>query len=216
MDVLLSFLLVIGCYLLGSVNGSILLTRVLRIRDIRLQGSGNAGATNMARIHGLGYGLLTLFLDMFKGFVCTQAGRLLLGDVGVMLGGMACLVGHCFPVFYGFKGGKGISVGAMLALAVDWRVCVAVFVAFFVVAPLSRKVSLGSVCACVTFPVASFLVGVSIPKLALALFTMVLILFQHRGNIRRLLNGTEPDFRAASPKKKKGRPPSESAFAAAI
>ena len=200
MDIVTSTLLVAGCYLLGSVNGSILLTRLLRIRDIRTQGSGNAGATNMARVHGLGYGLLTMFLDMLKGFLCTLAGRLLLGDMGILLGGLACLIGHCFPVFYRFKGGKGISVGAMLALAVDWKVFITVVVVFFAVALVSRKVSLGSVCTSIAFPIASFAFGESRAKIVLALCTMALIVFQHRGNIRRLLDGTEPDFRAAKPK----------------
>ena len=203
MKFLTYFLLIAGSYLIGSVNGSILLSRIFRIGDIRKQGSGNAGATNMARVYGWGYGIMTLCLDVLKGIVCTQLGAWLLGDIGVAVCGFACLLGHCFPIFYHFKGGKGISVGAALGFAIDWRVLVTIVCIFLIGALLSKKVSFGSVCAAVGIVVASFAFGVSTPKLILALCTMVLVLFQHRSNIRRLLNGTEPDFRAAKTKKTK-------------
>ena len=201
MDFLTYFFLIVGSYLVGSLNGSIVLSRLFRIGDIRKQGSGNAGATNMARVYGWGFGVMTLCFDVLKGVVCTQAGNWLLGDVGVAVCGFACLLGHCFPAFYHFKGGKGISVGAALGFAIDWRVLVTIVCIFLIGALVSKKVSLGSVCATIGIAVASFAFGVSTPKLILALCTMVLVLFQHRSNIRRLLNGTEPDFRAAKPKK---------------
>lgn len=186
-------------YLLGSVSFSILLSR-LRGSDVRSKGSGNAGATNMARIYGMGFGVMTLLGDALKAAVAIWVSRQLLGDWGLFTGGLFSMLGHCFPVFFRFRGGKGISVGAAVALAMDWRVFVTVVVVFFIVALLSRKVSLGSVCAAFSILIAALVFRVSPPELLLSVIGMVLVVFQHRENIRRLINGTEADFRAAKTK----------------
>ena len=187
-------------YLLGSLSASILLSRAALGGDVRSKGSGNAGATNMARVYGLGAGFLTLGCDMLKAILATWLGSLLLGDAGLALGGVCCMVGHCFPVFHGFKGGKGISAGAAIGLMIDWRVFVTIIAVFLIVAFLSRKVSLGSIAASVAITVASLIFAVSTPKLVLAIVAMCLAVFQHRGNISRLLKGTEPDFKPAKKK----------------
>lgn len=192
-------ILVVG-YLLGSVSASILLSRGIHGDDVRSKGSGNAGATNMARVYGLKAGFLTLGCDMLKALLATGFGWWLLGDLGLALGGMACITGHCFPVFHNFKGGKGISVGAALGLVIDWRVFLFIVAVFLIVAFLSKKVSLGSVSAAIGITVASLLFHVSTPRLVLAIYAMCLAVFQHRENIKRLLNGTEPDFKAAKSK----------------
>lgn len=192
-------------YLLGSLSASILLSRTAWGGDVRGKGSGNAGATNMARVYGLGAGFITLGCDMLKAILATWLGSLLLGDLGLALGGIACMLGHCFPVFHQFKGGKGISAGAALGLMIDWRVFVCIILVFLVVAFLSKKVSLGSISAAVAITVFSLIFGVSTPRLVLAIVAMCLAIFQHRGNIRRLLNGTEPDFKAAGTGKKQNR-----------
>lgn len=184
-------------FLLGSMSASILLSRLALGGDVRGKGSGNAGATNMARVYGWGMGLVTLACDMLKAFLATWIGSLLLGDVGLALGGICCMLGHCFPVFHKFKGGKGISAGAALGLMIDWKVFVCIIAVFLIVAFLSKKVSLGSIAACIAITVSSLIFGVGLPKVILAAFAMCLAIFQHRGNIRRLLNGTEPDFKAA-------------------
>ena len=188
-------------YLLGSLSASILLSRTAWGGDVRGKGSGNAGATNMARVYGLGAGFLTLGCDMLKALAATWLGSLLLGDVGLAVGGICCMLGHCFPVFHGFKGGKGISVGAALGLAIDWRVFLAILAVFLIAAFLSKKVSFGSICAAVAITVFSLVFAVSTPKLVLAVCGMTLALIQHRANIDRLIHGTEPDFKAADPKK---------------
>ena len=188
--------ILVGGYLLGSVSVSIIFSR-LKGRDVREQGSGNAGATNMARTFGLGAGFLTLAGDFMKAVIVMTVGRALAGDWGLMLGGAACITGHCFPVFYRFRGGKGISVGAAIGLAIDWRVFVGIVLVFLIAAFLSKKVSLGSVCAAVAVIVLSLLFGVSTPRLILAIYAAALALFQHRANIKRLIEGTEPDFKAA-------------------
>ena len=190
-------------YLLGSFSASILLSRLALGGDVRGKGSGNAGATNMARVYGLGAGFATLGCDMLKAILATWLGSLLLGDPGLALGGIFCMIGHCFPVFHKFKGGKGISVGAALGLMIDWRVFLCIIAVFLIVAFLSKKVSLGSIAASIAITVSSLLFGVSTPRLVLAIVAMCLAVFQHRGNIRRLLQGTEPDFKAARPKKEK-------------
>ena len=202
MEVLKYAAVVVAGYLLGSLSASILLSRTAWGSDVRKKGSGNAGATNMARVFGLGAGFLTLACDMLKAFLATWLGNYLLGDVGLALGGICCMLGHCFPVFHDFKGGKGISVGAALGLAIDWRVFVCIVAVFLIVAFLSKKVSLGSVSAAVAITVSSAVFAVGTPKLLLAATAMCLAIFQHRGNLRRLAAGTEPDFKAADEKKK--------------
>ncbi len=95
-------------YLLGSLNFSIILSKMIG-RDIRKQGSGNAGATNMTRVFGWAAGIATLIFDVLKAIAAMMIGRAMLGDTGICLGGMGSLVGHCWPIFHNFKGGKGIS-----------------------------------------------------------------------------------------------------------
>jgi len=189
-------------YFLGSLSISIMMSRQFLGGDVRTKGSGNAGATNMARVYGMKAGFLTLAGDVMKAIVSVLIGWLLLGETGIAVGGVACLVGHCFPVLHHFHGGKGVSVGAAIALAIDWRVFLVVVGCFLLVAFLSKKVSLGSVCAAVSIFFASLIFEVSIPRLVLSAVGMVLVVFQHKDNLRRLIKGTEPDFKAAKQKKK--------------
>lgn len=191
--------LVVG-YVLGSLSMSIILSRSVLGEDVREKGSGNAGATNMARNFGWKAGFLTLGGDMLKALLAMGLGRLLLGDTGIALGGMACITGHCFPVFHDFKGGKGISVGAAVGLAIDWRVFVGIIAVFLIAAFLSKKVSLGSICAAVAIVVLSVLFHVGFAKIVLAGYSMCLAISQHRENISRLIHGTEPDFKAGKEK----------------
>ncbi len=192
-------------YLLGSLSFSIILSKSFLGRDIRRQGSGNAGATNMTRVFGWAAGVATLLFDMLKAFLAMWIGRKLLGDAGVCLGGMAAITGHCFPVFHGFKGGKGVSVGAALGLMIDWRVFVAIIIAFLIGALLSKKVSVGSVAAAVTIVPATWIFAPRAPMIALAVYGMVLVVIRHRDNILRLCAGKEPDFRAGKSGRKGGK-----------
>lgn len=201
MNVLYSILVPTAGYLMGSLSFSIILSGILG-RDIRRQGSGNAGATNMTRVFGWGAGVATLAFDMLKALAAMLLGRSLLGDVGICLGGMAVMLGHCFPVFHHFRGGKGIATGAALGLMIDWRVFVSIVAAFLIGALLSKKVSLGSICAALTIVPATWIFAPRAPLLALAVFGMVIALTRHRENIRRLIAGTEPDFRAGNRKQK--------------
>lgn len=195
-------LIALGSYLLGSVSLSIFMSKHMFGGDVRAQGSGNAGATNMARVYGMMAGVLTLAADMVKAAVSMLVGHLLLGDVGLALGGACCILGHCFPVFHQFKGGKGVSVGGMLALLIDWRVGLLVIGCFLLAAVLSKKVSLGSICGAIACGVGPLLLGASVPRVLLGLFAMVMVVARHRENIVRLIKGTEPDFKPAKGKGK--------------
>lgn len=198
--------IVVG-YLLGSLSTSIFMSRTVWGSDVRKRGSGNAGATNMARIYGVTAGVLTFVGDALKAGVAMFIGWKLLGDAGIAAGGIAALVGHCFPCLHHFHGGKGVSVGAAIGVAVDWRVFVAIACAFFVGALLTKKVSVGSICAALMLTISSLVLDIQGPKMVLCVVGMCLVVFQHRENIRRLIKGTEPDFKAAKnlPSIRKGK-----------
>lgn len=151
----------------------------------------------MARVFGIGAGLVTLCGDMFKCALALVFGKLLYGDIGMALGGGLCLFGHCYPVFHDFRGGKGVSAGGIIGLFIDWRVGLAVIGVFLIVAVATKKVSLGSICGALTITAASLICSVSLPRLLLAIFSMTIVILRHSENIRRLFKGTEPDFRAA-------------------
>lgn len=195
----------IAGYLFGSINISISMSRHMERGDVRAHGSGNAGATNMARIYGMPAGVKVMLGDMLKAVAALLLGWFLIGDWGVALGGAAVMLGHCFPVFHDFRGGKGVSVGGVLGFAVDWRVGLLVVAGFLTGAFGTKKVSAGSVLGAVMITLGALLFHVSPPKLALAVFGMLVVLFQHRENIKRLINGTEPDFKPHKPLKKESK-----------
>ena len=180
----------IGSYLLGSLSLSIIVSSKLFGGDIRSMGSGNAGATNMARVFGWTAGLLTLAGDAAKAIIPMLIANKLAGDVGLALAGLGCILGHCFPVLHGFKGGKGVSVGGALAFGIDWRVGLAVVGSFLLGALLSKKVSVGSICGALAITISSLIFGMSAPKLVLAVVSMTLVILRHRPNIKRLIAGT--------------------------
>ena len=182
-------------YLLGSVCSSIPLSKRRKGVDIRTKGSGNAGATNVARVFGIRAGFITLGLDMAKTVAAMLIGQQLCGVMGEAISGAFCIIGHCFPLYFGFKGGKGVSVGAALGLMTGLPVFAVIIAVFLVTAFISRKVSLGSILAAVTLPVASFIFNAPTPLLAMNAFSAVLVVLMHRENIRRLINGTEGDFK---------------------
>lgn len=186
-------------YLLGSISFSIMLTTFKYHSDVRTQGSGNAGATNVARVFGMKAGLFTLLGDMAKTAAAMGIGAALGGDIGLTVAGIACIIGHCFPIYYHFRGGKGVSVGAMIGLMIDWRVLLLIVGAFAIAVALTRIVSIASMTAAVALPLSALLLHASVPKLILAIFTGVLVIFMHRGNIVRLIHHQEGKFK---PKKK--------------
>ena len=182
-------------YLLGSLSFSIIISCLFLGRDIRKHGSGNAGATNMTRVFGWVAGVATLAFDVLKALAAMLIGRRLLGDAGVCLGGMAAMLGHCFPLFHHFKGGKGIATGAAIGFMIDWRVGVSIVAAFLIGALISKKVSIGSIAAAVTIIPATWIFAPRPSMIVLSVFASVLAITRHHENIKRLRAGTEPDFR---------------------
>ncbi|MBQ9536087.1 MAG: glycerol-3-phosphate 1-O-acyltransferase PlsY [Clostridia bacterium] len=185
---------VIG-YLLGSISTAIIGSKLLFRKDIRTQGSGNAGATNSTRVYGVMFGIMTLAGDFLKGLAACLIGRALGGVPALALAGAACLLGHCFPVYFSFKGGKGISTGAAIALMIDWRVLALALGLFIVIVAITRIVSPASVAAAVAVGVGSLLFSREPWLWALGIFTTVLVVFMHRANIGRLIRGEEKQFR---------------------
>ena len=180
-------------YLLGSVSFAVLLVRATTGKDIRTEGSGNAGATNVLRAHGKALGLLVAALDVGKGALAVGLVKLATADSRyAAAAGFAAILGHVFPLFYGFRGGKGVAtaVGAFLVLA-PWAtlVCIALFV---LVVAISKYVSLGSVVAMVLLPpVAGLLFQAPRPIVMAAAGAAVLIVLKHRENLKRLAAGSE-------------------------
>lgn len=173
--------------------------KALHGRGYPQKGSGNAGATNAARVFGLKAGLVTLALDMAKTVAAMLIGKALASVTGEAVSGAMCIIGHCFPLYFGFRGGKGVSVGAGLGLMTGLYVFGVIIAVFALTAGLSRKVSLGSILAAASLPIASVVFGAEPAFVAMNVFSAVLVIVMHRENIRRLINGTEADFKPAKP-----------------
>lgn len=191
----------VGGYLLGSVSVAIVLTR-RKGGDVRDKGSGNAGATNVARVYGIWVGLATLVGDGVKtALAMLVLGRLLAGEPGMAAAAFGCLLGHCFPVYFGFRGGKAVSVGAAIGLCLDWRLFLILLAVFLFLAFYTKRVSVGSMAAAAAFPIGQLILG-GFPwySLALGCFITVFVIFMHRENLKRLLHGKEPEFKLGKKK----------------
>ena len=186
------FSLVLG-YLLGSIPSGWLAGRWLKGIDLRELGSGSTGATNVLRQAGKGPALVVFLIDVGKGAAAVLIARALgLGDWIQVLAGLTALAGHIWPVWLGFKGGKAVATGLGLFLGLAWPVGLASFGVFLAVFSLSRYVSLASVLAAISLPLLMAAGTSSNANLVVALVAMLLVLWRHRSNIKRLINGTEP------------------------
>jgi len=189
-------------YLLGSVSISVILSTYVLHADVRQHGSGNAGATNIARVFGARPGVLTLLGDMLKTVAAGVIGQLLAGRMGLVLACAGCVIGHSWPVFFKFRGGKGVAVSACIGLLLDWRFFLILFAVFFLVFFLTKRVSACSVVSALVYPWAYWLLHPAFgAEHILCFFICVLVVFLHRSNIRRLLRGEEAKFRFKSEKK---------------
>ena len=178
-------------YLLGSIPFGLLLTRAAGLGDIRAIGSGNIGATNVLRTGNKKLAAATLLLDGIKGAGGVVAGLLLGGAYGVFLGGLAAVLGHLFPVWLGFKGGKGVATGFGVLLAASPLAGIACCAVWLATARLTRISSAGALLSTAAAPVlAWFTAGPLVAALALCI--AVLVFARHRANIARLIAGTEP------------------------
>lgn len=197
--------IVVG-YLMGSLSMSVIISRLFYKGDVRKYGSGNAGATNMARVYGWKGGLVVLIGDIAKAIIAMVIFLVLgnkfdgRGEDYMCIAGAACTFGHAFPLFFKFKGGKCVTVGAAVALMIDWRVFLIAIGAFIIVVLITKIVSISSITAAITFPVSYVLLGVwnvyeiSAAKLILSVFVGVFIIVLHYKNIIRLFKGEEKRF----------------------
>ena len=200
MELLYTIATGIIAYLIGSINSSILISKAVMGKDIRESGSGNAGATNMLRTMGKKYAIITLVIDILKGVVALLLAKLAMSfgayDVSMYIAGVAVVVGHNFPVFFGFKGGKGVATSLGVILLLDWKIGLITFAIAIVIMAISKYVSLGSIMAAVVFMILQIAVMIindsfDVTRLVCVLILGGLLIIRHRANIVRLLNGTE-------------------------
>ncbi len=216
-------------YLLGSINFAIIITKLVdRKKDIREMGSGNAGFTNVLRSVGRGPAVFTIAFDFLKavmavaigGIICSTidiSNSVLLGEFivyGKYLAGLFCIAGHMFPVYFGFRGGKGVVTTAGLMVVADWRTFLVAITIFLIVFIITKIISISSLMSAVTYPISTFLfcylidyrgvLGTEIAHsrsyvIISTLFTMLIglcVIIKHSQNIKRLINGTEKKITA--------------------
>jgi glycerol-3-phosphate acyltransferase PlsY len=193
-------------YLLGCTNGAILVSKYILRDDIRNHGSGNAGLTNFSRVFGGKLTVLVVLADALKavfGVLLGVLGAHLLQNSGIDLvtdlrakyiAGLFCELGHMYPVMFGFRGGKGIMSGGIIAIMIDWRVAVVVWGSFLILAAATKYVSLGSISTGILFPIMAWVLFRDPVCLVFAVLVGGLIVFQHRSNIQRLIQGNENKF----------------------
>lgn len=190
----MSFLALIAGYLIGSIPFGYVTAKAKGI-DIRRHGSGNIGATNVWRTVGPGYGLLVLALDALKGAAAVLLGKWAGPDGVELLTGLAALLGHAFPVFLRFRGGKIIAAGLGVITALAPPVSLAAVLIFVVIVFLSRYISLGSVCAALSVPVTLIALDYNGYYIAFGVTVCVLALLKHIPNIKRIIAGSESRFK---------------------
>lgn len=206
----LAVVIAVFSYFLGCSNGAIIVSKYILHNDVRNHGSGNAGLTNFHRVFGGKLTLVVILSDVVKAIVAICLALFavwLVGWPGLSVGakywaGLWCLLGHMFPCMFGFKGGKGILSGGAIAIMMDWRIALVVWGGFLILAILTKYVSLGSCWAGASFPFATWFVYHSVALTLLATLIGGLILWKHRGNIQRLIQGNESKF--SLHKKKEG------------
>jgi glycerol-3-phosphate acyltransferase PlsY len=177
-------------YLSGSVPFGLILTRMAGLGDVRSIGSGNIGATNVLRTGNKGLAAATLLLDALKGTVPAVLGYHFLGIEAGVIAGLAAFLGHIFPVWLGFKGGKGVATYIGVLFGLDWRMGLFFLIVWIATAAITRYSSLSALVAAVAVPVVEFFAG-DVKIVALAVVMSVIVWIKHRSNIGRLLAGTE-------------------------
>ena len=207
-------------YLLGSLNFGVILSNSIKKDDVRNHGSGNAGTTNMLRNYGKGYAVMTIIGDMLKVGVAIAVAFVIYRNAPAMnlsifqeydfdinmflksFAGFFCVLGHIFPCFFKFKGGKGVATSGGMVFAVDWRIALILLVVFIVIVAVTRYVSLGSIVMAVLYPVFIFVFHRSIILTAIALVFTVIVITAHRENIKKLVTHTENKIKFSSSKER--------------
>ena len=201
-------IMLIIAYLIGSINFSVIISKKMAGFDVREKGSGNAGSTNMLRSVGKKAAAITLICDILKGVIAIAIAMILgniIKDVNkellVQIAGIAVVVGHTFPIFFGFKGGKGVATSLGVLLISNWQIGLICLVFALVLMILTKMVSLGSCGAAVLFPVLTLFINDHCTVLTegkngnvyfiYSVILAIIVLYNHRSNIKRILNGTE-------------------------
>ena len=206
---MLAYIIVaIIAYLIGSVNFSIIISKKMAGFDVREKGSGNAGTTNMLRSVGKKAALITLICDILKGVVSIGI-AMIIGNIVknldrellLQIAGIAVVLGHTFPIFFGFKGGKGVATSLGVLLMSNWQIGLICLVFAIVLMALTRMVSLGSCTAAILFPVLTLFINQNYTVLSegkngnvyfiYSVILAIIVLYNHRENIKRILSGTE-------------------------
>jgi acyl phosphate:glycerol-3-phosphate acyltransferase len=194
-------LLVLAGYLVGSIPTGVIVVRLARGEDIRQQGSGNVGASNVWRVYGKSLGIPVALLDVLKGFVPALVGLVVAGDWVGVLAGAAAMAGHARPVVLGFRrGGKMVATAGGVTLALAPLAAVGCAVVWLVAFALLRYASVASIVTAISLPVLCVIAGESVPVVAFATLAAIAVVALHHQNIRRLLTGKEPRFTRGSPK----------------
>ena len=193
----MNFLILFFGYLFGSFPSGYLAGRIAKGIDIRSLGSGSTGATNVLRHIGKRAAIIVFLLDVFKGVLSILLAKyLLLNDSWQVAIGLSTLIGHIWPVWLNWKGGKAVATGLGIFLGLSWQVGLATLGVFIIMITLFRIVSLASVSASLALPLIMFLSfsssNISLPFLIVSLFAMILVIWRHRENIVRLIRGKEP------------------------
>ena len=189
-------ILILFGYIMGSVSSAVITARVMGLPDPRSQGSGNPGATNMLRVGGKKAAAITLFGDMVKGVIPVALAQLLGASISaVALVGLAAFLGHLYPVFFGFRGGKGVATGLGVLLAASWKVGLSTTGTWLIMAALFHISSLSALTAFVLAPFYAWWLQPEPIFVGTVAMISVLLLWRHRSNIRKLLAGTEGTLR---------------------
>ena len=198
----LYILVAVIAYAIGSVNFSIIFSKKFAGFDVREKGSGNAGTTNMLRSVGKGAAALTLICDILKGvgavlvaFIIGKVSKHISPEILIQIAGFFAVVGHTFPVYFGFKGGKGVATALGILLLTNWQIGLICLVFAILVMALTRMVSLGSIMAAVLFPVLTMFITenylVDGKYVVFGIAMAVLVIFNHRSNLKRIYKGEE-------------------------
>lgn len=195
-------LVAIIAYLIGSISFSIIFSKKIGGFDVREKGSKNAGATNVLRTVGKKAAILTLICDILKGVVAVLI-ALLIGNIFktpdvsllVQIAGIAVILGHTFPIYYGFKGGKGVATSLGVLFIINWQIALICLVFAIILIIITRMVSVGSITAAILFPVLTLFIYsnyiVDGNYLAFAIIVALIVAYNHRSNIKRIASGTE-------------------------
>lgn len=189
-------------YALGCCNGAVMVSRGILKDDIRKHGSGNGGLTNFCRIHGGILSVLVILIDVLKAVISVLLASYIFSYISPDLvlpakywAGLCCILGHMFPVSFQFKGGKGVMSSGAIALMIDWRLALVIWGSFLICVILTKYVSLGSCVGALAFPIASYFLFHDPIVTVISLVMGVMVIVKHRGNIARLVKGTESKFK---------------------